>query len=84
MKKNKLFSALVMAFILAAVFAVPVFASNGSLHYIPELTRRNMILVFTPLILIVTLAVYLFSGARKGEEKGLWKTAINFLEFGPV
>jgi len=78
MKKNKLFSALVMAFILTAIVVVPAFASNGSLHYIPELTRRNIILVFTPFVLIVTIAVYFLSGARKGEEKGLWRTAIVF------
>lgn len=63
--KSKLLSALVLAIILFAVLAFPAFA-KGAPSYISEQTRQNMIRVFAPLILVVTICRLLSQRRAQG------------------
>jgi hypothetical protein len=76
--KNKSLSALILALVLATLFAVPALATNADVEYISQETRQGFIQVYAVVTFLATLVVYFFSGARQGEDAGLWRTAVSF------
>jgi hypothetical protein len=76
--KNKLLTAFILAIIVVAVFAVPALAQNADVEYVSVENRQSFILIYSAVTVIATAAVYFISGARRGEDAGLWRTAISF------
>ena len=78
MKKSKLLSVVFFTIVLAAVLAVPVLARGTMPVYISEQSRQNIVRIITPLIFVISMVVFFLGTGRKGEEKGLWITAMVF------
>ena len=76
--KNKLLSAFILAIVLVAVFAVPAFAKSDKLAYVSLETRQLVIRIYAIAAFFATAVVYFLSGARQGEDAGLWRTAVSF------
>jgi len=78
MKNNKLLTAFVLAIVLVAIFVVPALATNKDVKIISPETRQKFIEIFSAVIFSTTVAVYFLSGARQGNDAGLWRTAMSF------
>jgi len=76
--KNKLLTAFILAIILVVVFVVPALATSDDVEYVPLETRQAFIQIYAVAIFIATAVVYVFSGARQGDDAGLWRTAVSF------
>ena len=76
--KSRLLSAFVLAIVLVAIFAVPAFAVDEDVEYILLETRQRVILIYSAVTFIATAVVYFLSGARQGNDAGLWRTAVSF------
>ena len=76
--KNKLLSAFILAIVLVVILAVPALAKNDILKYVSETQRQQFIQVYSAITFLATVVVYFFSGARQGNDAGLWRTAVSF------
>lgn len=80
-RKNKVLIASLIALALVFLFVVPAMATNKDVEYIPLESRQLFIQIYTAVTLVVTVAVYFLSGARQGNDSGLWWTGIVFSLF---
>ena len=78
MKNNKLLTAFILAIALVALFVVPALAQDVDVEYIPLETRQGFIKIYSLVIFLATVVVYFLSGARQGDDAGLWRTAVSF------
>lgn len=77
--KTKIMFASFLATTALVVFFVSAQAAGSAIpDYISVQARQSLILAASAIIVIVTVASYFLSGARAGEENGLWRTAILF------
>jgi len=76
--KSKLLSAFILAIVLIAVFVVPALAKSDELEYIGLETRQSFIQIHSVVTFVATVVVYFLSGARQGDDAGLWRTAVSF------